>query len=176
LKSPLPDDPKLLVIKGGDLSLPSGAVIALMQAVIGKGLPFRFRAKGSSMFPFIRDGDIVTVAPLGQSLPPVGDVVAFIRPSAGDLVVHRVVDRRTDACLMRGDSATCGPDGWIERASMLGGVTRVEHGGRGARLGMGPERRVIAALSRHGLLWPLVSALHRVLRPVVRPLLGRNSR
>ena len=63
-----------------DLPLSGQALLDLMRAVLAKGVPFRFCARGWSMAPFIRDGDVITVSPLRQSLPGVGEVVAFVRP------------------------------------------------------------------------------------------------
>ena len=49
-------------MKGG-LSLSGEALIELMRAVLARGLPFRFAARGFSMAPFIRDGDVISVSP-----------------------------------------------------------------------------------------------------------------
>jgi hypothetical protein len=130
-----------------------------MRAVLARGVPFRFRARGWSMAPFIRDGDVITVSPLRHTLPGVGEVVAFSHPRNGSLVVHRVVARRGTASLIQGDAATDGTDGLIPAESLLGRVTRVQRNGRDVRLGLGPERRAIAWLSRSALLIPLYSQM-----------------
>ncbi len=58
------------------------------------------------MTPFIRDGDVVTVAPSAKIRPSVGRVVAFIQPDTGRLVIHRVIDRQGSAFLIQGDNAS----------------------------------------------------------------------
>ena len=126
-----------------------------MQAVLTRGVSFRFCARGWSMSPFIRDGDLITISPLRHGLPGVGEVVAFVRPEEGRPVVHRVVARRGTALLIQGDSVPGYMDGIIPRENLLGRVTRIERNGNNVRLGLGPERTMIAWLSHTKLLVPL---------------------
>ena len=162
------DDPRLTVISGGTLPLSGHALLSLMRAVLERGVPFRFRARGWSMTPFIRDGDVITVSPLGRALPAAGDVVAFVRPEKGTLVVHRVVSRHGAAVVIRGDSAPGAADEVIPAGSLLGRVTQVEREGRSVRLGLGPERAAIAWLSRSGWLAPLRARIASWLKPLLR--------
>jgi hypothetical protein len=122
------------------------------------------------MAPFIRNGDVITVSPLQTGLPGVGDVVAFARPETGNLVVHRVVARRGKDSFVQGDSVPEYADGIIPAESLLGRVTRVERDGHNVWLGLGPERYLIAWLSRAGWLIPLRVRLASWLKP----LLGRR--
>jgi hypothetical protein len=73
-------------------SLPAPLLVSLLTGVVQRGHTFRFRAGGGSMFPFIRDGDILSIVPLSADRPArLGDVLAFDR-GGGDyahLVVHR---------------------------------------------------------------------------------------
>jgi hypothetical protein len=161
-------NPLLGVISGGDLSLSGAALVELMRAVLAKGASFRFRAKGWSMAPFIRDGDVICVSPLAASGPMIGDVVAFFTPEMQRLVVHRVVLRRGDACVSRGDNVPGMTDGTISGKHILGRVTRVTRDGRDVWLGLGPERRLIALLSRTGLLPPARLRLATIARRLVR--------
>jgi len=151
LRSPPYADPRLSVVNGHELPLSGVAVLELMRAVLAMGVPFRFCARGWSMAPFIRDGDVITVAPLAGP-PGLGEVVAFVRPEAEMLVVHRVVAIRGDAPLIQGDSVPECTDGVIPLQNILGRVTRVERQGQAVWLGLGPERLLIAWLSRSGLL------------------------
>ncbi len=107
------------------------------------------------MAPFIQDGDVITVAPLKGGLPDVGEVVAFIRPHGGNLVVHRVVARPGQEVLIQGDNNPDCMDGIIPRENLLGRVTHVERNKRAVWIGLGPERYLIAWLSRTLLLVPL---------------------
>ncbi len=121
------------------------------------------------MHPFIRDGDVLTVSPCRGKRPRPGDVVAFRHPASQKLVIHRLIARLGNSCLIRGDGASQA-DGLTPWENVIGAVSRVERGGRPVRLGLGPERRLIAWLSRRDLLQPL---LHRVWQ-VRRLAFGRS--
>lgn len=146
------------------LSIPGKALVEIMQAVHSRGLPFRFSAGGCSMAPFIRDGDIICVSPPSSRLPGMGDVVAFLHPETKLLCIHRVLSCNKGALLIQGDNSPGKPDGMIPMEAIMGRITRVERSGRRVRLGIGPERVMIALLSRSGLL--------EVIRRCAGPLYG----
>lgn len=151
---PLKPEPRLYAVPGGALSLSGPTLQEFLRAVIAKNARFRFRARGFSMAPFIRDGDVLTVAPLAGPAPRLGDVVAFCHPATQRLLVHRVVAKKSGAFLLRGDNtARC--DGFVSAAKILGIVSRVERNGRSARIGRRPERVLLAFLARSGLLFRL---------------------
>jgi hypothetical protein len=162
------EEPRLVVTEAEELPLSGQALLELMQAVLARGVPFRFCARGWSMAPFIQDGDVITVSPLRDALPGVGEVVAFARPEGGNLVVHRVVARRGQGAFVQGDCVAKYADGIIPAQNLIGRVTRVERNGREVWLGLGPERHVIAWLSRTGLLIPLRTWLASWLKPLLR--------
>jgi len=137
---------------------------SLMTAVLEKRLPFRFQASGGSMSPFIRNGDIITIAPV-QGAIHIGDMLAFRQPECGQLRVHRVIARRSGAFLLRGDNGYHN-DGWVTSERILGRISRIEHKDRSIRLGLGPEKLFIALLSRLGLLRKIVRPACWLLRPV----------
>jgi hypothetical protein len=162
---PLPPlKPALYSLPGGVLSLSGPALLEFLRAVLARGKPFRFQARGFSMHPFIHDGDLLTLYPPNGCSPRLGEVVACCNPQTGKLVVHRVVARRAGGVLLQGDN-TLAPDGYIPCANVLGRVTRVARQGCQVRLGLGPERGVIALLARHGLLQPVLNRVHRLLSP-----------
>ncbi len=161
------EPPRLFVARVGELRLSGQALLELMRAVLARGLPFRFCARGWSMTPFIRDGDVLTVSPLQQS-PGLGEVVAFVRPGIEKLVVHRVVARHGAASLVQGDAESEYADRLVLRGNLLGRVIRVERNGRNVWLGLGPERVVIAWLSRLGQLTPLRGRLAAWRKPFLR--------
>lgn len=152
-------------VEDSTLSMP--VLVELLRAVLDRGAPFRFEAPGFSMSPFVRDGDAITVSPLSDAAPRLGDVVAFIRPETGKLVVHRVVGKRDGAFLIQGDNAE-EADGPVPAANVLGRVTRVERDGKKVYLGQGPERYLIAFLTRWGLLRPLLLSVWPLVRPIVK--------
>ena len=145
-------------------SLPNAAFAELMTAVLDKNAPFRFTAPGFSMTPFIRDGDVLTIA---QRRLRYGDVVAFVNPCRGKLTVHRIIHVSRSGYLIKGDN-TPEPDGRVPRSSIIGRVVRVEHCGRQVWLGMGIERIIIAFLSRRGWLMPVVWSVWHIVRPLAK--------
>jgi signal peptidase I len=161
------DKPALFSKKGGELQLSGPDLIELLQAILDKGVPFRFRAKGFSMSPFIKDDDVITVSPLTDGSTHSGDIVAFIRSEMKKLVIHRVVGKQGEYFHIKGDNIP-NTDELIPKANILGRVTKVERNGRKIYLGLGPEGFLIAFLTRKGLLFPLLYPLWRMVRPIFR--------
>ncbi len=152
------------------LTMSSADYARLMSATLEKGALFRFTAPGFSMTPFIRDGAVLTIAPAPAQVR-LGEVVAYVRPHCSKLVVHRIVGISLDGYLIKGDNAP-EPDARVMRASIIGRVVRVEHGGKRVYVGLGMERIIIAFLSRRGWLMPVLRAGWRVLRPFMK---GRRT-
>jgi hypothetical protein len=160
----------------GELCLSKAGHLELLRGVIDRRVAFRMGVRGSSMAPLIRDGDVLTIMPLHDHVPMVGDVVAFAT-SRGDLCIHRIIAPAPAGWLTRGDGCP-EPDEVVPRENVLGRVARVECDGRTARLGMGPERRLVAWLSARNWLLPFkmlcqlrLRALGALLRSLQRRLL-----
>ena len=107
------------------------------------------------MYPFIQDGDVITVTPIDNRRPSLGDVVAVIAPETGSLVVHRIVARSKKSISLFGDAIPVHKEEIVPLDNILGRVTRIERKERSIRLGLGPERILIAWLSKLGLLIPM---------------------
>jgi hypothetical protein len=159
-----PGRPVLSVRSGSGLELSSKALADLMKSVLARGLPFRFRVRGWSMSPFIRDFDVLTVVPLGSRPPRTGEIVAFVSTVDERLVVHRVVGRRGAALLVQGDNLAGATDAAIPESRVLGRVKRIERDGKTVRLGLGAERSAVAFLSRKGLLAVLAAGARALFR------------
>jgi signal peptidase I len=168
LKSQQFDDSQIFAIEANELQLSDQALLELMNKALAEGVPFRFRAGGWSMSPFIRNGDIITVSPLRTNQPGVGEIVAFIRPNEKRLVVHRVVGRGNEALIIRGDGIAERNGELVSPENILGRVIRIERNGHSVWLGLGLERFIIAFFSRVGLLIPLRKCLVSWLRPLIR--------
>ena len=153
------------VRKEKGLSLGGPAVIELLQTVLSKGRPFRFRAKGFSMSPFIKDRDIITVYPLNGIKPGMGEIVAFVHPYSNRLVVHRIVGKRENRYLIKGDNLP-GADALVPERNILGRVQKVERDGSEVILGLGTERFLIVFFS----LRRFFPRLRRLLRPFLNRL------
>lgn len=138
------------VVPGREVALPGEDLAALMRAVLDKGKAFRFEARGASMHPVIRDGDVVTVRPVAGAEARTGDVVAFVHPADGGVRIHRIVETEGPAYRLKGDNALS-EDGPVPAAAILGRVDRVERDGRAVPLGPFLRSSLIARLSRS--LW-----------------------
>lgn len=143
--------PALMVRAGGELPLSGENLLGLLSEVLAKGVRFRFRALGYSMLPFIRHSDVITVRPLKRTDLRKGAVAAYVRPVDGHLAVHRIVGRTEAGFALKGDHESIA-DYPVAVSVILGVVDRVERNGRRVRLGLGPEKGLIAVLSAWGLI------------------------
>ena len=154
-------------MKGSDLPLSGRGLVDLLRAVLSKGVPVRFQAKGFSMSPFIKNNDVVTISPLQGEQPGLGDIIAFVHPETQGLCIHRIVRNKGGFCVTKGDNRSQTEES-VPIENILGFVTRVERHGKKIFLGLGPERFLIAFLIRRGLLFPLLLPLWKVVRPFMR--------
>ena len=161
------DEPVYFARDGNELLLSGAAVTCLLTAVIERDKPFKFKARGWSMSPFIRDGDILTLSPPLISFPQKGDVLCVLDPGTDKLVVHRVVGMKNGKYRIKGDSAEKKDARSFGLNRICGHVTRVERNGKPVRFGLGPERRAIALLSQVPVVIKLVSKALGVLRRII---------
>lgn len=128
--------------------LDGGRFAALASDLLSAGHGLRFRARGSSMRPWIRDGDLVSVDPCPPRCIRRGDVILGCN-DAGRVLVHRVI--RLDqagghlVCVTRGD-ALIGADAPLREEQVWGRVVAVERDGKRINLDRGVIRIV-------GRLW-----------------------
>jgi hypothetical protein len=154
----LPENP------GSELLLSGSGLAAIMASVLEKGAAFRFTAKGGSMWPFIRDRDILTISKVPGGGIRVGDVLAVANPATGSVIVHRVVATPAAGFMLKGDNCSTA-DGVFALSCVLGMVTTIERGQRRLPYCSRPIGTVIAYLSASGLLnrliLPLLIKLHQ---------------
>ena len=156
-----PEGPKPASYKNEQEFFLSGAVtIELIQAAFAKDVFFRFKAKGFSMSPFIRDNDIITLSPVSLSPIGLGKAVACVCPMHKKLLVHRIVGRRGNHYLIKGDNVP-NPDCLVDKGRILGCVTAIERKNKTFLFGLGPERIIIVFLSRI-VLFSFASSLWRI--------------
>jgi phage repressor protein C with HTH and peptisase S24 domain len=154
-------------VRGGEIVLQRDDLAGLMRAVLERGKAFRFEARGASMHPIIRDGDVVTVRPLAGGAAKTGDVVAFVNPATGGVWIHRIVGKDAAGYRLKGDNTSC-EDGAVPEAALLGWVERVEREGRPVFLGPALRSSLFARLSRSPRFCRLVRRLRRTLGRRVR--------
>lgn len=159
-----------------ELRIPGPDMVDLIVAVTGKGKSFRFQAGGSSMYPFIKDGDVLTVAPVSDGRVRVGEVVAFRRLGTDRLSVHRIVGKAGCNYLIQGDN-NYQPDGLVPEANIIGRITNIERKGRAITFGLGPERAIVAFLVRAKMLPQSLRFTIKIAHPILIKLRhGRQNR
>ncbi len=138
--------------------------LELSREILGRGALLRFRARGTSMHPFIESGDILVIEPVNDTGVNIGDVV-FYRRFDGTLTAHRLVkvDYGKDGTVLitKGDSLDY-TDPPIQPGQVLGKVIRVEKDGHCVRLDSGINRVV-------NRTWARISPMSWWLRPIARP-------
>ena len=140
----------------------------LAVQVLRRGAPLRIKARGGSMLPFLLDGDVALVTPAAGAEIGVGDVICYETPP-GRLFMHRVIERRRERFVAKGDALTF--TDLIDPEQVLGKVVAVQRRGSVTRLDTRIGRwrnRAIAAVST---LIPFPMALAILVRRIVRAAL-----
>ncbi len=117
------------------------------------------------MVPFICDGDtlIIEAIPIKKGIRT-GDVVAYIQPKTGLLIVHRVIKEQEGEYLLKGDNVyTC--DGYCEKKDIHGFVKEIIKKEKPNRFfnSLNNHKRAIALLSRYKLLTPVCRLVNKIL-------------
>ncbi|HUP62035.1 MAG TPA: S24/S26 family peptidase [Thermoanaerobaculia bacterium] len=97
----------------------------LIVDLLARGHMVRFRARGPSMHPIIRENDYLLVEPAREIRR--GDVVLTLAERG--LTAHRVIEIAGERVITRGDNAPCDDDP-VDRSKVLGRVTHAEREGR----------------------------------------------
>jgi signal peptidase I len=109
----------------------SAAFAELSVAILAMGKALRFRARGHSMHPLVRDGDLLLIQPISAGAIRRGDLVFFRNPR-GEMVVHRMLRRAnrsdTSSFEVKGDGLA-GPDGLVTAPQIFGRVSSIERDG-----------------------------------------------
>ncbi len=128
--------------KNKTLDLKREDFTSITQKVLGREKTLRFKAKGISMSPLIKDGDILEIAPVNRGEIRVGDVI-FYRAEKGRTVAHRVIERIIEdgrlVFLAKGDS-NVGEGEEVHPEKIMGRVRAIERNGRKTRIDYGLNR------------------------------------
>jgi signal peptidase I len=124
----------------------------LVTDLLRSGQAVRFKVSGMSMYPAVRDGEILVAKPVDPATLRRGDVGVFLSNDA--LRVHRIVHvpgSGRDAFLFRGDaSLTC--DAPVAADQILGQVISIRRGQKDYSI-IGPGYRFRSCL--YAGLWRL---------------------
>ncbi len=130
-----------------EISWSDADVCNLTRDLLRMGKSVRFQARGASMKPLVRDGDILLIQPLGHLQPRLGDVV-LCQTGSGCVLAHRVIRHQKTikgiAFMLHGDNVNHS-DGWIGQEQIWGRVSKLERGGRVINL----ENPFVKALGKY---------------------------
>lgn len=135
-------------------------------AALAAGSEVEIEAEGGSMFPLIRNGARVRVAPLGPGDPRLGDIVLAV--IGGRWVLHRVVALDGDRLTLQGDNRST-RDAAVARSAVAGVAVEVA-----GRVGDIPLRWSSACVAAWLRLTPLTRRAAHAAERVRR--LSRGSR
>ncbi len=125
------------------MSNTSNLLLDLTSELLSRGTRVRFRPSGRSMYPSIREGELITVEPVDPNDVKRGDIILY-RSERG-VIAHRVVvgtDQPSSPTqssvlsphyFLRGDASLC-CDQPVAAHQILGRVIRVERDGRSVAL------------------------------------------
>ena len=154
------------------LMLSGRDVADFLKSTCAKGIPFKFTATGLSMAPFICNGDSLIIDPIlnGKTITK-GDIVAFITPDEGRLIVHRMVKKKQGQYLIKGDNVYH-TDGYYKQEYIYGSVTKIitsiNKGNfhkiiRKFFLFLNNFKMILAFLSRYKILTPICRITNKIL-------------
>jgi hypothetical protein len=150
-----------------DVILGSQDFSVLSREILDNGGTLRFKAGGGSMWPFIQDGAVLTVAPAEPAGLRAGDIVLY---RSGDKVVaHRLLlkwnRKGASTLVMRGDALSARLE-LVPGDGVMGRVVSAEHAGTNSPTSTSLRRFT-------GLMWALIALS---VRPFLTPLrVGRSA-
>ena len=104
---------------------------SLRKQLIENNHAVKIVASGYSMFPFMRNGDLLTISPVPMEEIQIGDVAVFERNN--DWISHRVIDiRKTNnetTLILRGDTCIQN-DPLVTKENYIGKTLSFERGGK----------------------------------------------
>ena len=152
----MPEKTEILNLKREDFA-------SIAHEVLDRGRALRFKAKGGSMSPFIRNGDVMEVVPVKGKIN-FGDIILY-HSSCGSPVIHRVIQRNKESIITKGDSVPSS-DHQVLFKHVLGRVVAVEKNGWRIRLDT-PVGRLLNILL--ALISPFSSLIYPSLK-FIKPL------
>jgi hypothetical protein len=118
-------------------------LMPIVRAALESGSHVRLTATGGSMFPFVRNGEVVELQAVPRHDLRPGDVVLAERPDES-YILHRIAAMEPERVFMVSDAGQ--QDGWFTLDRVYARARAVERKGRWRRLDTPRARRA-------GLLW-----------------------
>ncbi len=114
--------------------------LELSNEILSKGNYLRFRARGGSMYPFIRSDEVIQVKPVKISEINYADII-FYHIQDNRIAVHRVIKKSNKngkiVFLTKGDSVAGSAKDRVYPENILGKVVAIERNGKTIRIDKG---------------------------------------
>ncbi len=132
-----------------------------VEELLRAGQPVQFPIQGWSMYPFLSDGDIVTVQPCTVQTIQINDAVLY-RRAGGPLVLHRIVRITSEGYYLCGDNQSK-VEGPLKRSQIFGILSEYVHNGKHIVCSQ-PGYQIKTKIWRHllPLRRPISKAVHSV--------------
>jgi len=128
-------------------------MISEFRSFLRKHRSYAFKPKGSSMRPWLKQGDSLFIQTAAETQFAPGDVLLYWRPGATPdddrLICHRMVTRVPNAA---------GARNYVTKGDALSGFEKFENGRDAEILGK------VAAVSRDGKTWPVSGRIGNLAR------------
>ena len=167
----------MLKIPGKVLNADQADFLELSQELLDRGGLLRFQAHGRSMYPFIKNGDIILVEQRNGDSVGIGDII-FYRRSDDSLAAHRLIKitgtKDRIFLFTKGDSLKY-IDPPVTSGQVMGRVIGIEGNGRHFKLNRWPGHvfgRLVAWMARGR--YPNQRRVVRYIDRFGRLLLGRR--
>jgi len=112
-------------------------LVELSKEMMKEGYRVSLRATGKSMYPFIRDGDIIEIERVNVQQIKLGDII-FYHNEDRDIVAHRVIRKSSGNLgplfITKGDANSDSGEE-VQPDKILGRVIAIERNGQKIRLG-----------------------------------------
>lgn len=83
--------------------IPNSQFFAIAHQMLKAGRTIEIKVKGSSMYPFLREGETVVVSPVSSSTPLKKYDIILAETPTGHVMMHRIRKINADGILMKGD-------------------------------------------------------------------------
>jgi hypothetical protein len=121
---------------------------------------------GNSMFPTLKKGDILKVAPYKDRDIRIGDVIVFNSPYDKMPIVHRVISIDNKGTRTKGDNKIEIDDCILQPNDIIGRVVTAQRGKKWIKILDGIPGRIYALILESGKRMDMVAST--ILRPVYR--------
>lgn len=142
-----------MIRKSKRLELSAKSMGMIVKEILDSGGHAVLTAKGDSMFPFIKNGDKITITAPKEKTPRTGDIIAFINRVDRRLVVHRIIKISGHFFLAKGDFCY-GNDGCQSISDILGYLPESKN--------RYPLSVIVAYMSRVNILRTITAILKRL--------------